>query len=164
MEGDCMQHLRKCTECRESPEFVQTSLAGAMSMGLAPGKFLRNTQCGCLNLLLTYNGGCRASCSFCGLARNRRADTPDTFIRVKWPTYHMQEILTCLNTGKHSFKRSCVSMVTHEGALDDACTIIQILRANTDIPVSGLLCSDCDEERGFGKNKGCGGGPRRYCH
>ena len=135
-----MHEHKEMTEYRESPEFVQTSLAGAMSMGFVPGKFHRNAQCGCLNLLLTYAGGCRASCSFCGLAGNRRADTPDTFIRVKWPTYNMQEILTCLNTGKHSFKRSCVSMVTHEGALDDACTIIQILRANTDIPVSGLLC------------------------
>lgn len=131
---------RKETERRESPEFVQTSLAGAMSMGLVPGKFLRNAQCGCLNLLLTYPGGCRASCSFCGLAGNRRAETPNTFIRVKWPVYNMQEILTRLNAGQHPFRRSCVSMVTHERALDDACTIIRILRANTDIPVSGLLC------------------------
>ena len=137
--NETYEHQNK-TERGESPEFVQTSLAGAMSMGLVPGKFLRNTQCGCLNLLLAYDGGCRASCSFCGLAGNRRAETPDTFIRVKWPTYRVQEILTRLNTRKHSFRRSCVSMVTHEGALDDACTIIKLLRDNTDIPVSGLLC------------------------
>ena len=30
-------------------------------------------------------------------------------------------------------------MVTHDRALDDACTIIQDLRENTDLPVSGLL-------------------------
>jgi len=124
---------------RESPEFVQTSLAGAMCMGLAPGRFLRDAQCSCLNLLLTYQGGCRASCSYCGLAHNRRLDAPDTFIRVKWPTFSLNEILSRLNSRTHPFKRSCVSMLTHAKALDDACTIIQRLRAETEIPVSGLL-------------------------
>ena len=123
----------------ESPEFVQTSMAGAMCMGLAPGKFHRNAQCGCLNLLLTYHGGCRASCSYCGLARNRNTDSSATFIRVKWPTYLMSDIISRVQTRTHPFKRACVSMVTHSRALDDACTIIHDLRENTDLPVSGLL-------------------------
>lgn len=123
----------------ESPEFVQTSLAGAMSLGLVPGSFHRDARCGCLNLLLTYASGCRASCSYCGLARNRHANAPDTFIRVKWPTYTMAEILSRLNTHAHPFKRSCVSMLTHSRALGDACTIIRILKLHTDIPVSALI-------------------------
>lgn len=135
-----MDALKEKGQQEESPEFIQTSLAGAMSLGLAPGRFLRNTQCSCLNILLTYRGGCRAACSFCGLAGNRRADTPDTFIRVKWPTYRLRDILSSMNNKKHPFRRSCVSMVTHRRALEDACAIIHSLKTNTDIPVSGLLC------------------------
>ncbi len=134
-----MRAMNQRAECVESPAFVQTSLAGAMSMGLVPGKFGRDAQCGCLNLLLTYGSGCRASCSYCGLAHNRRRDAPDTFIRVKWPTYPLDEILSRLHSGPHPFRRSCVSMLTHARALDDACTVIHQLALETDIPVSGLL-------------------------
>jgi biotin synthase len=124
---------------RESPEFVQTSLAGTMCLGLVPGKFYRDAQCHCLNLLLTYEGGCMASCSYCGLANNRKADASATFIRVKWPAYPMINILSQMQFVKHPFKRSCVSMVTHHRALDDACLIISSLKKNTGLPVSGLL-------------------------
>jgi biotin synthase len=136
---DAEQAPKEMVTQGESPKFVQTSMAGAMCMGLAPGKFHRNAQCGCLNLLLTYHGGCRASCSYCGLARNRNTDSSATFIRVKWPTYFMSDIISRVQTRTHPFKRACVSMVTHDRALDDACTIIQDLRENTDLPVSGLL-------------------------
>jgi biotin synthase-related radical SAM superfamily protein len=136
---DAEQSFKEMVTQGESPEFVQTSLAGAMCMGLAPGKFHRNAQCGCLNLLLTYHNGCRASCSYCGLARNRNTDSSNTFIRVKWPTYLMSDIISRVQTRTHPFKRACVSMVTHGRALDDACTIINNLRDNTDLPVSGLL-------------------------
>lgn len=124
----------------ESPEFVQTSLAGAMSMGWIPGKFQKNTQCTCLNLLETYVKGCKASCSYCGLARNRDKEAQSTFIRVKWPTYFLNEIISRVQTqSHHPFKRVCVSMVTHHCALDDACVIISRVRENTGLPVSGLL-------------------------
>ena len=124
---------------QESPEFIQTSLAGAICMGLAQGRFYRDAVCNCLNLLLTYYGGCRASCSYCGLAENRNAGARHTFIRVKWPTYRVSEILARLQVGNHPFRRACVSMLTHHRALDDACTIISQIRRNTDIPVSGLI-------------------------
>jgi biotin synthase len=133
------QSFKEMVTQGESPEFIQTSMAGAMCMGLAPGKFHRNAQCGCLNLLLTYHGGCRASCSYCGLARSRNTDSSTTFIRVKWPTYLMSDIISRVQTRTHPFKRACVSMVTHSRALDDACTIINDLRENTDLPISGLL-------------------------
>jgi len=125
---------------QESPEFVQTSLAGAICLGLEPGRFLRGVQCTCLNLLLTYANGCLAACSYCGLARNRRVDAASqTFIRVKWPTYSLSEILERLRTRRHPFARVCVSMVTRARALDDACAIIRRVRLDTALPVSGLL-------------------------
>jgi len=133
------QELHHMSAKGESPEFVQTSLAGAMAMGLMPGRFQRNAQCGCLNLLETYADGCKASCSYCGLARNRIAETQATFIRVKWPTYPLSEIVSRVQTRPHPFRRVCVSMVTHRRALDDACAIVFCVRKDTGLPVSGLL-------------------------
>ena len=124
---------------RESPQFVQTSLAGAISLGLEPGRFMPNTTCTCLNLLLTYAGGCRASCGYCGLARSARLDGSKTFIRVKWPTYPLADILERVRREKHPFRRACVSMVTHDRSLEDACAVIHRLRECTGLPVSGLL-------------------------
>ncbi|MDP3098308.1 MAG: hypothetical protein Q8M86_10200, partial [Syntrophales bacterium] len=124
---------------RESPQFVQTSLAGAISLGLEPGRFMPKIKCTCLNLLLTYAGGCRASCSYCGLANNRQADKSNTFIRVRWPTYPLAEILERVRGGRHPFRRVCVSMITHDHAVDDACTVICRVRESAGLPVSGLL-------------------------
>ena len=124
---------------RESPQFVQTSLAGAISLGLEPGRFMPNIKCTCLNLLLTYDGGCRAACSYCGLARSSRADGSKTFIRVKWPAYPLTDILERIGGGRHLFKRAGVSMITHDHALEDACAIIRQVRESVGLPVSGLL-------------------------
>ncbi len=124
---------------QESPQYVQTSLAGAICLGLEKGRFMPQSRCKCLNLLLTYNGGCGASCSYCGLARNRQENTKKTFIRVKWPTYALAEIMDQVKTRQHPFKRVCVSMITHGRAVDDTCTIIDKVRTNTQLPVSGLL-------------------------
>ena len=124
---------------QESPQYVQTSLAGAICLGLETGRFMPKSRCKCLNLLLTYNSGCRASCSYCGLARNRQEDTSKTFIRVKWPTYTLEKILDRVKDGGHPFKRVCVSMITHNHAVDDTCNIIIKVRENTGLPVSGLL-------------------------
>jgi len=123
----------------ESPQYVQTSLAGAICLGLEAGRFMPRTQCTCLNLLLTYGSGCRASCSYCGLAHNRQEDASKTFIRVKWPSYSLDEILEQMRSKKHPFKRICVSMITHSHAVDDTCTIVRRLRDDTDLPISGLL-------------------------
>lgn len=124
---------------RESPQFVRTSLAGAISLGLEPGRFMPNIQYTCLNLLLTYAGGCRAACSYCGLAHNREADASKTFIRVKWPTYPLAEILERVRGGSHPFRRVCVSMITHGRAVEDACAVIRRVRESAGLPVSGLL-------------------------
>ncbi|OPY85834.1 MAG: hypothetical protein A4E71_01874 [Smithella sp. PtaU1.Bin162] len=124
---------------RESPQFVQTSLAGAISLGLENGRFMPEVRCTCLNLLLTYSGGCRASCSYCGLANNQGTDKSKTFIRVKWPIYSLTEILTRVKVSGNSFERVCVSMITHGRALEDTCAVIQRVRESVDLPVSALL-------------------------
>ncbi len=124
---------------QESPSYVQTSMAGAMSLGLASGRFLRGAKCTCLNLLLVYQNGCRAACSYCGLACNRDATAARTFIRVKWPTFSLEEILGKLRTSQHSFKRACVSMITQPRSVVDTCIIIKELRDQGTVPVSALL-------------------------
>lgn len=123
----------------ESPQYVQTSLAGAICLGLQSGRFMRNASCGCLNLLLTYHNGCKASCSYCGLAHNRQQDASKTFIRVPWPGYSIDQILEQVQTHRHPFKRVCVSMITHAHAVDDTCQIVGRIHNETTLPISGLL-------------------------
>ena len=73
---------------KESPTYVQTSLAASLTLGLQQGLFHRNAKLKGLNLLLRYKEGCLGRCHFCGLSRSRQ-DGPrgKTFIRVDWPTY-----------------------------------------------------------------------------
>ena len=124
---------------RESPLWVKTSLAAAIGLGLEPGRFYRNAEATCLNLLLCYEKGCAASCAYCGLGRNRAAAGEKTFIRVKWPRYALEEILQKLRERPRSFRRICVSMITHPAALKDTVTIISFLRRVTDLPISVLV-------------------------
>ncbi|WP_088227497.1 radical SAM protein [Desulfosporosinus sp. FKB] len=124
---------------QESPLFVQTSLAGALCLGMEKGRFMPKSECKCLNLLLTYNSGCRASCSYCGLAKNRQEESSKTFIRVKWPVYSLQNILDRIRSGNHPFKRVCISMITHGRAVKDTCGIISQVREYTQLPVSVLI-------------------------
>lgn len=127
----------------ESPRYVQTSLAGAMALGLERGKFYRGAYPGSLNLLLAYQEGCRANCGYCGLARERSQYEDETFIRVKWPAYELKEITDILKrqaeeNAKRQFGRICVSMVTHPKAAEDCLTIVRDLRKAVDIPISIL--------------------------
>ena len=73
------------------------SLAAAMTLGLAPGTFYRGARLGCINLLLTYPGGCKANCQFCGLAREKHRPDFDPkfekFIRVAWRTWSLDEVV-----------------------------------------------------------------------
>jgi len=124
---------------QESPQFVQTSLAGALCLGLEKGRFMPKSECKCLNLLLTYGSGCRASCSYCGLSKNRQEESSKTFIRVKWPVYSLQKIIDRVRTEKHPFKRVCISMITQGRAVEDTCRIIRQVREDTQLPVSVLI-------------------------
>ncbi len=123
-----------------SPEFVQTSTAAAMTMKLLPGKFYRDARLNALNLLLTYEDGCKAKCSYCGLSKTREIEEEDrTFIRVDWPSYSIDEIID--RTKKHGghLQRVCVSMITHPKALDDMCTVMRKFKDETELLISGLI-------------------------
>jgi len=123
-----------------SPEYVKTSLAGSICLGMEEGRFTRGKGSTCLNILLNYEQPCFAKCAYCGLAANRETyGKENSFIRVKWPVYSLESIIEKLSEGKHPFKRTCVSMVTHPKAVDDACTVINAFHKRTDIPVSALL-------------------------
>ena len=126
---------------RSSPEYVKTSLASSISLGMEPGRFTRGKGCTCLNILLNYEEGCLANCGYCGLAANRRIGTTGkpSFIRVRWPVYSLESIISKLKEGRHPFKRICVSMVAHPSAADDCRTIISSIASQLDIPVSALL-------------------------
>jgi len=62
---------RPTTQRVGSPEYLQMSLAAAMTLNLKEGLFFRNARLYCLNLLLTYPDGCRGNCSYCGLQKSR---------------------------------------------------------------------------------------------
>ena len=123
---------------RESPEYVRTSLAGALSLGLERGRFADGVSCGCLNLLLTYEEGCHARCSYCGLGAGRATEGEQTFIRVRWPVCLLDEIVARAARCP-SFGRVCVSMLTHPRALVDTLAVIGRCRETLDLPVSALV-------------------------
>ena len=106
-----------------------------MCLGLEPGKFFRNAKSTCLNILLIYENGCKAACSYCGLGRSREKLIDKTFIRVKWPTYSMAQI----KTQPHPFKRVCISMITNSASMKDSVIIIKQFKENTDLPISALV-------------------------
>jgi biotin synthase len=131
----------------ESPDVVQTSLAGAMALGLERGSFHRNAYPGSLNLLMTYQNGCLANCSYCGLARDRQAaPQQDTFIRVKWPVYELSKIIDILANPPaaaaakiQKLGRICLSMITHPQAAKDCITMVRRLSKATAVPISVLV-------------------------
>ncbi len=126
----------------QSPEYVQTSLAAAITLGLMPGRFRRNAQLTGLNLLLTYEKGCVARCSYCGLSHSRELDhrAARTFIRVRWPTYPVDEIIArARELNPNPLRRVCVSMITHRRAFRDMNTVIARFRDEVGLPISALI-------------------------
>lgn len=130
-------------EKKESPEYVQTSKAGALALGLQNGSFYRDARLHCLNLLLTYADGCKANCAFCGLGREREhygQAHEKTFIRVEWPIYSIEVIVQALSTSKcDDIERVCISMVTHKGAREHTINIVRGIEESGK-PISVLLC------------------------
>lgn len=126
----------------ESPEYVRISWAAAMTLGIVPGRFFRNSKLHCLNLLLTYNSGCAGRCSYCGLQSTRATDESwdeRSFIRVDWPVVSVDEIVERMAADCCSHvERTCVSMVTDTRARDDTIDIVKKLRRRTD-SISGLI-------------------------
>jgi biotin synthase-related radical SAM superfamily protein/uncharacterized radical SAM superfamily protein len=122
---------------KQSPAYAQLSLAADMTLGFRRGRFWRDARMTCINLLVTYANGCRANCSYCGLARDRVADER-TFIHVPWPVRSMDEIIERLNQSPVA-RRTCISMITHPRAADDTLTMARRLTSETPQPVSILL-------------------------
>ncbi len=132
---------------------VRTSLAAAITLGLEKGRFAPGVGLRGLNLVLNYEDGCQAACTYCGLSRERRAgqgestglgcgpdDTdPTTFIRVKWPAYSLADILPRAAGAEGKIKRVCVGMLTHQRCLEDAVEVIRAFRRETDLPISALV-------------------------
>jgi len=127
-----------------SPEYVQMSTAAAITLGLIPGKMYRTDCTHCLNLLVTYPEGCRANCSYCGLARHREEarDYADrNFIRVDWPAVSYDEVIARVKAGddKGRFQRMCISMITHPDSDADTRVLLEKwIKEVPHIPVSIL--------------------------
>ncbi|MCE5329232.1 radical SAM protein [bacterium] len=128
-----------------SPQYIQTSLAAAITLGLEPGRFKEKVKLTGLNLLLVYDKKCIGKCAYCGLSNQRDAlnntekKKSKTFIRVKWPVYPLNEIIERTVKNSDSFERICVSMVTNSNAVKDSIFIIKKLREKLTHPISILL-------------------------
>lgn len=130
-----------------SPQYIRTSLAAALTLGLEQGSFYRNAKLTGLNLLLHYEEGCLGRCAFCGLSTSRREPRRGrTFIRVAWPLYPLEQILERTPTAK-ALQRVCISMITHPRALKDTLIVINAFRERTDLPVSVLVAPTLIRDR-----------------
>ena len=142
-----------------SPEYIQTSLAAAMSLGFESGSFKDPVKLTGLNLLLTYDQGCLGKCAYCGIAGSRneaeitdvvlssadnlsassKSGSKKTFIRVKWPVYRLDDVLCALKTRESSFERICLSMITHADAVKDTIAIAKKIKQFSRLPLSLLI-------------------------
>lgn len=125
---------------KESPDFVRTSLAASITLGLKNGRFYRNAKLYCINLLIHYDIGCSANCSYCGLQKLRPGSYSEkSFIRVSWPLYPTNEIIKRMQEKEDNIERVCISMITRRKAVYDTMKIAKKIKANTDIPISFLI-------------------------
>ena len=127
-------------EVKESPEYLRMSLAAAMTLGFKQGLFYRDARLFCVNLLLTYKGGCAGQCAYCGLSNNRPGTyNRKSFIRVAWDLYLLDEIIEAILKRQNRIKRICISMITNRRSVQDTKDICARLRSSFDIPVSLLI-------------------------
>ena len=126
----------------ESPEYVQTSMAAAKTLGYYPNTFRRNSYLRGLNLLLTYDQRCLGRCAYCGMNSVREVDVAEadrTFIRVRWPTYPVSDIIARMKDDGGQLQRVCVGMITHPRAFDDMNAIVHRFHAEVGRPISALI-------------------------
>ncbi len=127
----------------ESPIYIRTSLAAAMTLGFERGSFFRGAQLHCINLLMIYKSGCSAACAYCGLSReyaSKHNSGEGTFIRVSWPTYALDEVIGAMKSDrcKH-VERVCISMVTNPRAVKDLLIITRKIVDSVYLPISALI-------------------------
>lgn len=126
----------------DSPDYLRLSLAAAMELGLAEGTFWRDARLHCVNLLLTYQSGCRAACAFCGLSRRSRQKSIDKkFIRVAWKAHPVDLIVERLKERRDRgvIQRVCLSMITHPRAKRDTLLLTERIARQVDLPLSLLI-------------------------
>lgn len=124
----------------ESPHHVRVSLAAAMTLGFTQGWFYRNARLGCINLLLTYAGGCKANCAFCGLAAEKKAiSSKGKFIRVPWKTWPTEKVIEAIKDAPSHVNRVCLSMITHPRSREDVLTLCRRVVNETGKAVSILI-------------------------
>jgi len=149
----------KIGERRESPFYVRTSLAAAMTMGIIPGRFFRDAKLYCINLLLTYDEGCVGGCAYCGLSRGRETGKPweeNSFIRVDWPTIALEEVISRVRSGVCSHvERVCVSMITNGRARKDLITVVDRLHREVNL-ISALITPTIVNKEWLYELKGAG--------
>lgn len=124
---------------KETPQYLQMSLASAMALDFRGGRFYRNARCHCINLLVTYTKGCLANCTYCGLAKRRIGKpTEKSFIRVEWPIYETSEIIENIKERVVKVKRICISMITINRT-QDIIDLTRQIKSQVDIPLSLLI-------------------------
>jgi biotin synthase len=134
-------------DARVSPEHVRVSLAAAMTLGLRPGRFFRGATCDCVNLLESYQAGCYANCTYCGLARERPGLARDnTFIRVGWPVFPTDTVAEAIAAHESRVGRVCVAMVQARRAYPDLLDIIGRVRRRSAVPISALVTATLLDE------------------
>ena len=156
-----------------SPEYIRTSLAAAMTLKLRDGLFWRGARLYCINLLLTYDKPCAGNCAYCGLHRMRnepehaphsaqKLNRPDkTFIRVDWPVFPTELVVerTAKLEEEQNLQRVCISMLTRRECVDDTIEVIEMHRKYTDILISVLASpmitrkSDLERMKSAGADK-----------
>ena len=125
---------------KESPEYVRISMASAIALRMCSGRFSRDFRFGGINLLLSYERGCRSDCGYCGLARTRPGSYGDkSFIRVEWPLVRTDDLVERIARFEPELTRLCISMVTHGRAYPDACDIARRITERVRTPVSVLV-------------------------
>jgi biotin synthase len=147
----------KVMERKESPEYVRLSLAAAMTLRLASGRFYRNARLYCINLLLTYANGCGARCSYCGLSGSREGEYEEkSFIRVPWPVHKVETICERMNKYADWVERVCISMVTNQRAAGDTIEITRTLSEKASLPISLLISPTVITDSTLKEFKGAG--------
>lgn len=136
-------------ERQQSPDWVRISYASAIALRFKSGRFSEDFPFGGINLLLSYDDGCKSDCGYCGLARNRPGDYDEkSFIRVDWPLVRTDEFIDRLVRHEDQLTRLCISMVTHGRAYKDTLELTRRITERVNAPLSLLVAPPTlNEER-----------------
>jgi len=125
---------------KDSPEYVRISMASAIALRMRSGRFSQDFRFGGINVLLSYERGCRSDCGYCGLARTRPGSYAyKSFIRVEWPLVRTDDFVERMARFEPGLTRLCISMVTHGRAYRDTCDIARRITERVRTPVSVLV-------------------------